>query len=174
MTIAGMRVKMPAARISMKAIIDTLGRRFRSVHERSILLASQIPYDRLYWKPRKLDRSFEMFSCGEFILRSAASVEQAIGGITTRLWDDPFEWTLPEELFSPEKIIEYLEQVEDTRTKGFAFFVSDDDLLKSIPSPQEIRSLFEILLDSVCRAEHFQGKAVALYRMFSDDKLPRI
>ena len=39
-----------------------------------------------------------MFSCGEYILRSAAAVEQTFGGITTRLWDDPFEWTLPEAL----------------------------------------------------------------------------
>jgi hypothetical protein len=115
-----------------------------------------------------------MFSCGEFILRSAASVEQAIGGITTRLWDDPFEWTLPEELSSPDKVIGYLEEVEAARIKGFEFISSDDDLLRSVPSPKDLRSLFDILLDSVCRGEHYQGRAFAVYRMFSDGKLPKL
>ena len=29
---------------------------------------------------------------------SAGTIEQTFGGITANLWDDPFEWTLPETL----------------------------------------------------------------------------
>ena len=50
------------------------------------------------------------------LLRSAAAVEQTFGGITTRLWDDPFEWTLPEKLSSTDLLIGYLNEVEQTRT----------------------------------------------------------
>ena len=54
-------------------------------------------------------------SCGEQVLRSAAIVEQTFGGLTANLWDDPFEWTLPETLSTSAKVIEYLNEVEATR-----------------------------------------------------------
>ena len=69
------------------------------------------------------------------ILRSAAAVEQTFGGITTRLWDDPFEWTLPEALSTNELILNYLNETEETRRKCFAFFASDEDLRREIPAP---------------------------------------
>jgi hypothetical protein len=47
-------------------------------------------------------------SVGEQILRSAAVIEQTFGGLTANLWDDPFEWTLPETLATPESIVAYL------------------------------------------------------------------
>ena len=117
---------------------------------------------------------FAQFSCGEYILRSAGAVEQTFGGIMSRLWDDPFEWTLPEELSTIEKISEYLAEVEETRRKGFAFFASDEDLKREIPAPEKLRSIFEILLETVARAEHFQGRAFAVFQMFSDEKLPNL
>ena len=115
-----------------------------------------------------------MFSCGEYILRSAAAVEQTFGGIMTKLWDDPFEWTLPEELATGAKILDYLAEVEATRRKGFAFFTSDDDLRREIPAPETMKSIAEILIETVARAEHFQGRAFSIFQMFSDEKLPRI
>jgi len=47
-------------------------------------------------------------SLGENLLRSAATLEQTFGGLTANLWDDPFEWTLPETLSSVELVNEYL------------------------------------------------------------------
>jgi hypothetical protein len=38
----------------------------------------------------------QLSPAAEQILRSARIVEQVSGGITANLWDDPFEWTLPE------------------------------------------------------------------------------
>lgn len=115
-----------------------------------------------------------MFSTGEYILRSAAAVEQTFGGITTRLWDDPFEWTLPEELVSAERVKQYLDEVETTRRQGIKFFRSDSELMQQIPAPESLRSIFDILLNTIARAEHYQGRAFAVFQMISDEKLPRV
>jgi len=101
-------------------------------------------------------------------------VEKTFGGITTRLWDDPFEWTLPEELSTKEAVLGYLSEVEATRLKGLSFLKSDDDLFRRIPAPASLRSIFDILLETIAQAEHYQGRAFAVFQMFSDDKLPRL
>lgn len=158
----------------MKTIIEIFDNQFAKLHSRSIEFVGKIPDDKLFRKPRELKQTFAMFSCGEYILRSAAAVEQSFGGIMTKLWDDPFEWTLPEELATGAKIAEYLREVEATRRKGFAFFTSDDDLRKEIPAPETMKSIAEILIETIARAEHFQGRAFSVFQMFSDAKLPQI
>ena len=158
----------------MDLLIGTFDRQFRALHERSLELLGRIDSADLFRKPRQLERSMAMFSCGEYLLRSAATVEQTFGGITRRLWDDPFEWTLPEKLSTPEAVAEYLNEVETTRRFGFKFFHSDDDLKKQIPAPEELRSIFELLVSTICRAAHYQGRAFALFQAFSDEKLPRV
>ena len=158
----------------MKTIIETFENQFAKLHSRSIEFVASIPDEKLFWKPRELKQTFAMFSCGEYVLRSAAAVEQTFGGIMTKLWDDPFEWTLPEELATGAKIAEYLAEVEATRRNGFAFFTSDDDLLKEIPAPEKLKSIAEILIETTARAEHFQGRAFSIFQMFSDAKLPGV
>ena len=157
----------------MKTILDSFDRQFLGLHNRSCELIAGVPDDRLYWKPRDLGRTMAMFSCGEYILRSAAAVEQTFGGITTKLWDDPFEWTLPEKLSTAELVLEYLGEVEETRKKGLAFFTSDEDLTREMPAPDRLRPIHETLLDTIARAEHFQGRAFSIFQMFSNEKLPR-
>jgi len=158
----------------MNLILDAFASRFDAIHARSIELISKTSDDHLFRKPRELEHSMAMFSCGEYVLRSAAVVEQCFGGITTRLWDDPFEWTLPEKLSSSAKVFAYLDEVDQTRRAAFKFFASDDDLLKQIPAPRSMRSILDLLLETVARAEHYQGRAFAVFQMFSDDKLPRL
>lgn len=125
-------------------------------------------------KPRALSDPIAMFSIGEYIVRAGAMVEQTFGGITTRLWDDPFEWTLPEKLNSHEAILEYLAEVESTRLKGFGAFGSDRDLERRFPAPTVLTSLGELLLATLTRSSHFQGRAFAVFQMLSDQKLPRV
>lgn len=158
----------------MRNLLDVYERQFEKLQSKSLELLEKIPEEKLFLKPRELHQSFAMFSCGEYILRSAGAVEQTFGGITTRLWDDPFEWTLPEKLSTVAAIREYLAEVEATRKKGFTFFTSDEDLKKQMPAPEKIKTIFEILLETVSRAEHFQGRAFAVFQMISDEKLPRI
>jgi hypothetical protein len=158
----------------MTSLIDSFAAQFLILHRRSGDFIKLVPREKLYWTPRASEALFPVNSCGEFILRSAAAVEQTFGGITTRLWDDPFEWTLPEALSTNELILNYLNETEETRRKGFAFFTSDEDLRREIPAPEKLKSLFQILLETVARAEHFQGRAFAVFQMFSDEKLPRL
>ena len=158
----------------MGLFLETIDCKFAAFHSRSLRLLSMSGDENLYRRPRELPETFAIFTFGEYLLRSAASVEQTFGGITTRLWDDPFEWTLPEKLSTTSLVAEYLDEVDSARKKGFAFLNSDDDLDKRMPAPTEIKSIFEILTDTLVRAEHYQGRAAAVLQYFTDEKLPRI
>ncbi len=159
----------------MNKLISSLDERFAHLHARSIALIEVVPGEKLYWQPRESSGAFPVYSCGEHLLRSAGAVEQTFGGITTNLWDDPFEWTLPEMLSTPQRVAEYLNEVETTRQRGFTLFRSDEDLLKEIAAPSgEMRLLCALLLETLERAAHHQGRAFATFRLFSDTHLPRI
>ena len=158
----------------MKEMLSAFNRSFQKLDAGSRALLGKIPEAQLFEKPREIVNSMAMFSCGEYLLRSAAMIEKTFGGITTRLWDDPFEWTLPEKLATREAIVQYFDEVETTRQKGFSFFTSDDELRREIPAPEKLLSLAEILLETLAKAHHFQGRAFAVFQMLSDEKLPRI
>jgi hypothetical protein len=155
----------------MKTFIEIFDVKFEKIYKASRHLVEKVSAEKLYWQPRETNALFPVNSFGEYILRSTAAVEQTFGGITTKLWDDPFEWTLPEQLSTKQLILEYLEEVEATRKKGFRFFTSDEDLKKQIPAPEELKTLFEILLETVARAEYFQGRGAAIFQIISDKKL---
>jgi hypothetical protein len=152
----------------MKTFIEIFDRLFLKLHQRSREIIQKTPPEKLYWQPRETDVLFPAGSVGELVLRSAGAVEQTFGGITTRLWDDPFEWTLPETLSTNKLILQYLEEAEETRRRGFALFKTDEDLRREIPAPEKLKSLFEILLETITKAENLQGRAESVYQLFSD------
>ena len=154
--------------------VGSLDRSFDSISARTRALLSLTSDDILYIRPRELPNTFSLFTVGEYVLRSAAAVEQTFGGLTTRLWDDPFEWTLPEKLHSVDLVREYLDEVDGKRHEGIAFIANDESLLKSVPAPVEILPLSQVLLHSLTRSEHYLGRAYAVFQMISDAKLPRI
>jgi hypothetical protein len=158
----------------MRNLIASLDERFAALHRRSCEFAKIIPPDRLYFQPQHSAHSAPVYSCGEYLLRSAGAVEQTCNGITAKLWDDPFEWTLPEALSTSEKILEYLNEVEETRARAFALFAADEDLQRELPAPEKMKTIFALLLETLARAEHYQGRAFALFRLFSGVKLPRV
>src|SRR5215204_2665604 len=146
---------------NQRTIIELLDREFSSLIEALRLLTRSVPEDLLYRRPPTP-------TVGENILKSAGIVEQAFGGITTNLWDDPFEWTLPETLSTNDQVIEYLEEVEQTRKRAFACFAQDSDLVKKIATPSgEMRPLISVLLETLLRALEFQGRALALLNTFN-------
>jgi hypothetical protein len=163
-----------SAFLFMSQHISKFDRQYRDLHDRSLELLARLGDAELFRRPRELPQSMAMFSCGEYLLRSAATVEQMCLGITTRLWDDPFEWTLPEKLATPALVAEYLNEVEATRLKAFGFFKSDDDLGSQLPAPERLTSIFELLVSTLTRASHFQGRAFAIFQMVTDQKLPRL
>ena len=158
----------------MNAILSGFDRAFERLDSNSRELLGRIPDSLLFAKPRQIANSMAIFSCGEYLLRSAAMVEKTFGGITTRLWDDPFEWTLPEKLADHQSIFRYFDEVEDTRRKGFSFFGSDDDLKREMPAPEKLTPIIDVLLDTFGKARHFQGRAFAVFQMLSDERLPRL
>jgi hypothetical protein len=98
----------------------------------------------------------------QYVLRCAAAIEQMCGGITTNLWDDPFEWTLPETLSSPERIAEYLSEVDLARQRAFSAIDNDSALTKFISVPSgEPRLLVSLLLETLVKAGDFRGRAFA-------------
>lgn len=157
----------------MTKFIDIFAGQYQSLHQRSSIIIKNTPAEKLFWQPLEKDSLFPSNSVAEYILKSAGAVEQTFGGITTRLWDDPFEWTLPEALSTGKLILEYLEEVEMTRRKGFALLQADEDLSREIPAPEKLTSIFDILLETLNKAENFQGSALSIYRLFSDKKIIR-
>jgi hypothetical protein len=156
-------------------IVRGLDEQFARLHERSLGLVQAVPAGRLYWQPAREQEAhtFPVYSCGEHILRSAAAVEQTFGGITVNLWDDPFEWTLPESLPTPAHVARYLEEAEATRRRAFEFLSSDEDLSKEIAAPSgAMRTLFSLAVETLARAAHHQGRAYSTFRLFSDARLP--
>ena len=95
------------------------------------------------------------------ILRSAAAIEQMCGGLTANLWDDPFEWTLPETLSNANRVVEYLSEVDLARERAFVS-IDDAALTKyiSVPSGEE-QQLIRVLLEALVRASEFRGQAIA-------------
>lgn len=146
-------------------VIRTLDRCYLGLHERSCGLIAKITPETLFRKPKE---AYTPLSGGEYILRSAGLVEQTFGGITARLWDDPFEWTLPEELATPARVSEYLGEVEATRTRGFALFKTDENLRQTLPAPEKMTSLIELLVRTLAGAENLQGRARAVFALWPE------
>ena len=108
-----------------------------------------------------LIKSLKDLACSvppENLLRSAAIVEQMCGGLTSNLWDDPFEWTLPETLSNADRVIEYLSEVDLARERAFNS-IDDRALTKYISVPSgESRMLISVLLDTLVRASEYRGR----------------
>ena len=98
----------------------------------------------------------------ENLVRSAAVIEQMCGGLTANLWDDPFEWTLPETLSNADRVVEYLDEVDLARQRTFDS-IDDVALSKYIAVPSgESRQLISVLLKTLVKASEYRGRAMLL------------
>ena len=161
--------KLTAPARGKREIISSLDREFARLHANSIAAIENLSPSVLYLSPPELQSdATAMPSVGEGILRSAAAVERSFGGITANLWDDPFEWTLPEQLSSPQSIKAYLEEVEATRRRAFSSFENDDCLLKHVAMPSgERQPLVGLLLETLVQAVELQSQALVVLKFFS-------
>ena len=154
-------------------MIEVFDRQFARLHLRASSLISDTSVEILYRNARQAT-ALPVYSVGENVLRSAAAVEQTFGGITANLWDDPFEWTLPENLSTTERLIEYLEEVEATRQRAFVRFAQDTDLLKEVLVPGgNTRPLVDLLAETLVKAADYQGRAIATLALIRDDRSGR-
>jgi len=145
---------------SPRQLVDYLDEESTRLIDNLRQLVSSITPDLLYRRPPAV-------TIGENLLRSAAVLEQTFGGLTANLWDDPFEWTLPETLSTAELVNEYLSEVDAARQRAFRSIASDDDLRRRISGPwEEPRALFTVLLETLVKASDYHGRAVATLKMF--------
>jgi hypothetical protein len=143
-----------------RILIEGFGAEFAKLYSGWYSLIEACPSRVIYRQSTDLVEGFTLPSVGESVLRSAAAVEQTCGGLTANLWDDGFEWTLPETLSTQERILEYLDEVDATRKRAFSSFLSDPDLLKVISAPSgKVQTVASLLLETLSRACQLQGQA---------------
>ena len=172
--------KASAQTLGNRQIVENLDREFARLHANSCAAIRSAPVGALYLVPSQVgipspaSESSSMVSLGEGILRCAAAVERTFGGITSNLWDDPFEWTLPEYLSTPEKVTAHLAEVEETRKRAFSSFADDDCLLKQISLPSgQTQPLVGLLLETLVNAVNQQSQALLMLRILSGISPPR-
>jgi len=150
---------------SVRDLVESLDRQFAELHSAACDLISRLAADSLY-APVNEDPAE---TCAHQALRSAAAIEQSFGGLTANLWDDPFEWTLPETLNTPAKVLEYLDEVEELRNRAFLAFTADADLSKEIMTPAGATKILPFLLDTLERARHHQQRAFKVFEALTTD-----
>jgi len=152
---------------SNRIIVELLDQQFDRLIESLRALAVSTPSNLLY-------EQHAASSIGENILKSAGVIEQTFGGITANLWDDPFEWTLPETLSTDARVVEYLAEVNSLKNRAFVSFTDDGMLLKLISMPSgEPCSLLELLLTTMLRASDYRGRATATLKLLSGEDATR-
>ena len=150
------------AKNTERQIVQHLDQEFSALIDSLKDLVKSVPTELLYRHPPAV-------SIGENILRSAAVLEQTCGGLTSNLWDDPFEWTLPETLSNPDRIVEYLSEVDVARQRAFSSIQDDGALTKYISDPSGERLLISLLIETLVRASEHKSRALdRINKMFQD------
>jgi len=135
-----------------RAIVESLDREFAHLYLQWCAAIDNTPASLLYSDITPSTQP-PSTSVGECVLRSAAAIEQTFGGITANLWDDPFEWTLPEYLSTPARMRDYLDEVEETRRRAFSSFTDDDCLRKQVAVPSgDTVPLIDLLRETLAQA----------------------
>jgi hypothetical protein len=148
-------------------IVDSLDREFAHLYLRSRAIIESTPVALLYAGAGQGEPPSQARSVGVCVLRSAAAIEQTFGGITSNLWDDPFEWTLPEYLTTTGKVLSHLDEVEATRRRAFGSFADDSCLVKCVATPSQTQPLIDLVLETLVRAVSFQNQAAATLKSLS-------
>jgi len=147
--------------------VESLDREFIGVLSRLSALIESTPASALYQSPAGE-------SLGENVIKSAGALEQTFGGLTTNLWDDPFEWTLPETLSTPDLIKRYLAEVDSARLRALASLVDDSALDKYIALPSgDQTTIRKLLLNALETARNYERKATQTLKMLFADDAPR-
>ena len=139
----------------MRTLIRAFEFEFQRLHRESVEFLKTNPFERLFAEKRSKSNE----SPGMLLVRSAAKVEQCFGGLSSRLWDDPFEWTLPEAFAEKSIVLEYLGEVEKARKNGFLLLRSDSDLEKEIAAPGGMKTIADVICEALEDARAYLARA---------------
>jgi uncharacterized damage-inducible protein DinB len=154
------------------ATVEVIGGEFERIHQNLIEVLAIIPEEKLYWKPFESEKFIRIYSCGELISHIGGIVEYAFNGITSNLWEEPFEWITREVLPTRSHLAGYLDDVARLRRMAFEDF-TDLDLPKRIYYPNAASTtLGEILVKTLSHAAHHRGQVYAYVHLFADARLP--
>ena len=154
------------------ATIEIIGNELERIHQNLIEVLGIIPEEKLYWKPFESENFIRVYSCGELMSHIGGIVEYAFNGVTSNLWEEPFEWITREVLPTRSHIAAYLEDVAKVRRMAFSGF-SDDDMPKRIYFPNSASTtLGEILVKTLSHAAHHRGQVYAYVHLVTDERLP--
>ena len=152
--------------------VEVIGGELERLHQNLIDVLAIIPEEKLYWKPFESDKFIRIYSCGELISHVGGIVEYAFNGITSNLWEEPFEWITREVLPTRSHVGAYLDEVARVRRMAFADF-KDEDLPKLIYFPNAASTtLGEILVKTLSHASHHRGQVYAYVHLVTDARLP--
>lgn len=138
----------------MKTLTDQFEHEFSELHRLTLEVLDQTAFETLFGSAGD-----SRVPPGMLLIRSAAKVEQCFGGLTARLWDDPFEWTLAESFTDKSQVLTYLSEVEAACQRGFKLFNDDLDLTREIAAPVEMRTVFSVLIRAHSDAASFLAMA---------------
>jgi hypothetical protein len=148
---------MPAAGHFMDPLLESLRRQFEIAVDELYRLVYDAAPGSLFRRPAE-----QSVSPGFCLIRSAAAIERACGGLSTRLWDDPFEWTLPEQFLREGALEIYLSDVRRAVETTFAMMPTDNALARVLPAPRELRTVFDVLLDALIESAQWRGRAALI------------
>ena len=156
-----------------RLLIESLEQAFAKLDSQTRAVLHEVSDEMLYARTAPL--GVPDASIGELILKSAGSVEQTFGGLTANLWDDPFEWTLPETLSTNDLVSKYLDEVVEARTVLFARLNLDSELTKLIAMPSgDTQPLIRLLIGTLMRAAGYLERAAVLLALLSQASVPKV
>jgi uncharacterized damage-inducible protein DinB len=154
------------------ATVEAISTELERIHQNLIELLDLIPEEKLYWKPFQSPNFIRIYSCGELISHVGGIVEYAFNGITSNLWEEPFEWITREALPTRAHVATYLEEVAQLRRQAIEM-LTDNDLSKRLYFPNAVATTMgEILIRTLSHASHHRGQIYAYVHLFSDVRLP--
>jgi len=144
----------------MTDLVEIFAAQFERLERGWFELLKDLPDDRLFLVFDRAAAADRQMTPASLLIRSAARIEQVFGGLTVRLWDDPFEWTLPESLSTRERVTGYLHEVRDLRLKGLSMFRTDKELFCTVPAPEQLTPVAEVLISALLDAAELYEKAL--------------
>ncbi|MBL8148973.1 MAG: DinB family protein [Blastocatellia bacterium] len=154
--------------------VEMFKQEFERLHKTLAEVLKTVPEERLYSKPFNSPNFLKILSIGELIIHAAQIQEYLFNGLSANYWDHPHEWSSRESIPEKEKILLYLDEVEQMRTRTFTW-MKDEDINKKVYLPDRTAvTIGDLFVRALIHMSHHRGQVYAYIHLFSDAHLPPI